>query len=171
MHAGERILQIGVDTTVEPFVRARSNSWLLEQGPDTVRSIVLEPGDAWLERGGVRMPMADRMRDHERQQFAIYGLMRLVDLHSPGVKLRQTGNILRVRHPAAPDTRLLFDERATLIGAENQVPSAEDGALISQRFRFASHRIVNGVLWPHNIRIDQNRRPFFELRIASFSAG
>ena len=169
--AGDRIVQIGVETRVEPFVRARSSSWLIDQGPEAVRSIVLEPADAWLERRGVRLPIPDRMRDHERQQFAIYGLMRLVDLHAPGVRISAAGDALRVRHPHAPETTLLFDPAATLIGAENQVPSAEDGTPVLQRFRFADHRMASGILWPHDIRIDQNGRPFFRLRIASFNAG
>ena len=169
VHAGGRTVQMGVDTMVEPFVRARSDSWLLEQGPDARRAIVLEPGDAWLERRGVRLPIPKRMEVHERQQFAIYGLMRLVDLRNARVTL--TADTMRVRHPAAPETLLLFDEQATLVGAENQVSSAEDGTPILQRFYFADHRLAGGIRWPHQVRIDQNGRPFFELRIASFSAG
>jgi hypothetical protein len=169
--AGGKTVQIGVDTTVEPFVRARSTSWLLEQGPDARRAIVIEPGDAWLERRGVRLPIPKRMEVHERQQFSIYGLMRLVDLRAAAVSVTPAGNALRVRHPAAPETLLLFDDRATLVVAENQVPSADDGTPILQRFRFADHRMASGTRWPHDIRIDQNGRPFFNLRIASFSAG
>ena len=59
---------------------------------------------------------------------------------------------LRVRHPAAPETLLHFDDQATLIGAENQVPSAEDGAPLLQRFRFTDHRVASGILWPRVIR-------------------
>ncbi|HEV2567672.1 hypothetical protein [Sphingomonas sp.] len=169
--AAGKMIGIGVDTMVEPFRRARSTSWLLEQGPASRRSMVLEPADAWLERRGVRLPMPERMRTHEQQQFAIYGLMRLTDLQAPSVAVRAAGNTLRVRHPAAPETLLRFDEQATLIGAENQVRSAEDGSTILQHFHFGDHRRVSGILWPHLIRIDQNGRPYFELRIASFSAG
>ena len=169
--AGGKTVQIGVDTYVEPFVRARSNSWVLDQGPGSIRSIVLEPADAWLERRGVRLPIPERMRDHERQQFAIYGLMRLIDLRAPGVAVTPAGNSLRVRHPSAPETLLYFDDQARLIGAENQVPDAEDGSPTLQTFRFADHRIASGILWPHSMAIEQNGRPYFELRIASFSAG
>ena len=165
--ASDKTVRIGVDTSVEPFRRARSDSWLLEQGPEARRSIVLEPSDAWLERCGVRMPIPDKMREHERQQFAIYGLMRLVDLDTPRVAIVPGASNLRVRHASAPETLLIFDKDATLIGAQNHVASAEDGTPILQRFRFSDHRVANGILWPRTIRIEQNGRPYFELKIAS----
>ncbi|NNM77639.1 hypothetical protein HJG53_12035 [Sphingomonas sp. ID1715] len=171
IYDGDRTIRIGVDTRVEPFVRVRSNSWLLEQGPSATRSIVFESGDAWLERKGARLPMPDGMREHERQQYAIYGLMRLVDLDRPGVIVTQDGDMLRVRHPAAPTTLLRFDRRATLIGAENEVPGAENGKPIRQVFRFSGHRMANGILWPRTIFIEQNGKPYFELRMEAFSAG
>jgi hypothetical protein len=169
VHAGGRSIAIGVDTRVEPFVRARATSWPLDQGRDASRAIVLEPADAWLERRALRLPIPDRMLRHERQQFAIYGLMRLVDLTGPGVALTREGDALRVRHPQAPPTLLRFDSAGRLIGAENQVGSPDGDTPLRQLFRFEG-RMPGPIAWPRRIRIEQNGASFFDLTLASFSA-
>jgi len=75
--AGDRTIDIGVSTRVTPFVRARSDSWLLEQGPSSTRSRIIEPDGGWIERAGKREPMPAAMLRHERRQFAIYGQMQM----------------------------------------------------------------------------------------------
>lgn len=166
--AGARRIEIGVDTEVEPRVRARSRSWLLSDGPDKSRTMILEPGAGWIERNGQRQPMPEAMRRHEEQQFATYGAMRLTDL----VVLRREGQDLLVKtgEPGAQESWLRFDPSARLIGLDNEVDSPEGGARIRQRFAFEG-RMPGPIAWPRRIRIEQDGAPYFDLRLATFSAG
>jgi hypothetical protein len=136
IHDGARSIRIGVDTLCEPFARAVSKSWLLSDGPAKSRTMILKPGGAWIVRGGERTPMPETMRVHETQQFAIYGLMRLVDLTEPGATVRREGNALRVRHPKAPEALLRFDEQARLVALEDEVAAPDGGGAIPQHFAF-----------------------------------
>ena len=63
---------------------ARSDSWLLSDGPTKTRSLIIEPEGGWIERDGAQTPMPPAILRHERAQYALYGLMRLVSLSDPG---------------------------------------------------------------------------------------
>lgn len=68
VYAGERRVDIGVSTHVEPFVAARSDSWLLSDGPAKTRSLIIEPDRGWIERDGARTLLPGAMLRHERAQ-------------------------------------------------------------------------------------------------------
>jgi hypothetical protein len=169
VQAGDRRIEIGVDTMVEPFVRARSKSWLKSDGPEKSRTLILEPGQGWVERDGVRSPMPDAMRVHEEQQFAIYGLMRLVGLDGPDFLLRREGDTLRVQGRGLPDTKVAFTSDGLILSLENEVAHPEGGDLIPQRIAL-SGRMPGPIAWPRRIDIWHHEQPFFELRLTSFAA-
>jgi hypothetical protein len=170
IHAGERLIEIGVSTSVQPFTRARSDSWLLAEGPAKSRSLIIDGSAGWLERAGQRTAMPAAMLTHERAQYAIYGLMLLTPLCAlDAPRVRVAGNSLLTAHPAAPATTLLFDELATLVGARNSVPSPDDGSAVAQEFLFADHRRTDGILWPHRLELRQRGNPYFELAVEHFA--
>jgi len=75
--------------------------------------------------------------------------------------------ILHVEHPGAAPADLYFDTGAALVRLENTVPAAEGTGRVLQRFDFDGAMAANGIRWPKTIRITQDGKPYFELRIAT----
>jgi len=172
--AGARVIEIGVSTTVRPWAGARSDSWLLADGPSKTRTLIIEGAQGWTERAGVRSPMPPAMLAHERAQYALYGLMLLTPLRDRGAKLTvEAGRReITVSHTDAPTTVLIFDPDGRLAGARNDVPSPyPGGAAVHQDFRFEGEIVSRGVHWPRRLTIDQDGKPYFDLTLTTFEAG
>jgi hypothetical protein len=174
--AGGRRIEIGASTVVEPFAYARSESWLKADGPARSRTMLIEGDQGRILRGGKTEPMPAAMLAHERQQFAAYGLMRLVTLRDKGAAFRLAGpdatglQGLEVAHPSAPPAVLWFGPDGRLAALTDRVPDPEGGpAPIEQRFTFEGEIVGAGVRWPRTLRIAQNGAPYFELTLSSFS--
>ncbi|WP_133498751.1 hypothetical protein [Cognatilysobacter terrigena] len=170
--AGDRRIELGVDSTVVPFERASSTTWLRDKRDTTQRRMVIDGDSGWIERDGRREPMAADMLANERPQYATYGLMRLVTLRDPGTRVERRPDrnglqVLHVEHPKAAPADLFFDATGRLVALEDRVPDAEPGVAIAQRFTFDGVIEDDGVRWPRVLRIDQNGTPFFELRLAT----
>ncbi|QMW23287.1 hypothetical protein [Sandaracinobacteroides saxicola] len=168
--AGPRRIEIGVSTRVIPFRAARSDSWLLSEGPSKQRSLIIEPSGGWVERAGVRTPLPDAVVRHERAQYAIYGLMLLLPLTEAGASARPgpDPDTLMASHPDAPPTLLGFDRDARLASAANSVPDPQGKGLVTQRFTFSGEIGDGGLRWPRRLRIDQGGRPWFDLQLTDF---
>jgi hypothetical protein len=172
--AGVRVIEIGVSTTVRPWAGARSDSWLLADGPAKTRSLIIEGAEGWTERDGVRSPMPPAMLAHERAQYALYGLMLLTPLRDGGAKLAVDAGRreITVTHADAPTTLLIFDRDGRLAGARNDIPSPDpSGGSLHQDFRFEGEIVSHGVRWPRRLTIDQEGKPYFDLTLTTFEAG
>ena len=172
--AGAQVIEIGVSTTVRPWVGARSDSWLLADGPSKTRSLIIDGAEGWTERDGVRGPMPPAMLAHERAQYALYGLMLLTPLRDPAAKLSVDAGRreIAVSHTDAPTTVLIFDPDGRLAGARNDVPSPDPaGGVVHQDFRFEGEIVSHGVRWPRRLTIDQDGKPYFDLTLSTFDAG
>lgn len=169
--AGGRTVAIDMVTHVEPFVRARSDSWLTSEGPAHSRSLIVEGEQGWIERNGQRKPMPAAMLAHERAQYAIYGLMRLVSLQDKGASWApgSSPDRLVARNPLAPETILGFDADARLAWATNRIPAADGTAMVDQRFEFFGEMENGGVRWPQRLTIAEGGEPYFDLRLKSFA--
>jgi hypothetical protein len=176
VHAGDRTIELGVQTrmsaTVPPGVR--SDSWLRDQGPGTRRTLDLGPHFGFMVRDDKRTQMPAPMLAHERLQYATYTVMLLAPLQSERVALERRPDVdgLRVLHaelPGAAPADLYFDAGGRVMRLENVVPDADDGKRrIAQRFDFSGTIESRGVRWPQAIRIAQDGKPFFELRLSTF---
>jgi hypothetical protein len=152
-----------LDLTVEPFRRARSRSWITADGEARARTLVIEPHDGWLERGGRREPLPAALIAHERQQYGLYGYL-LRALRGEGARGA------RLREPGFPDARFRFED-GWPVSADYAVAAPEPGRLpVAQRFSFSDPRPGDELRWPRRIAIAQDGRPFFDLRIDSFKA-
>lgn len=175
VHAGGKVAEIGLSTRVTPFQAARTESWLLADGPAKARTLILEGGEGWIEQGGKREPMDPAMLANESQQFALYGLMRLVSLREEGaraqigLKTEDGLSCLAAIHPKAPVTQLCFDAKGRLKRAFNLVASPDGKSKLDQRFDFEGEIESAGVRWPRKITIRQGGSPFFELSLESFT--
>ena len=174
VYTGDKPIHLGVRTEVEPFSYARTDTWILGQTPPDKRSLIVEGDGGHALRNGAPLPLPATLFHHEREQFSLYGLMRLVSLRDPGVSLallpRTDGRMgLKVAHPSAPPTTLYFDDRGGLIGAENVVDSPDGKTKIPQQIDFSGRIVGAGVRWPRSLRIRQNGAPYFDLTLTSFT--
>ena len=173
---GDRRIELGISTLVAPFVSARSTSWLLSQGKASARTMIISETGGRMERDGRSEELPRRLVTHERAQFAMYGLMLLAPLDRGGASIRQPHvpssgfDILRVSHKLAPLTRLFFESDGRLAEAVNTVPQPVTGRPVRQRFIFSAEQMPGPVRWPRTIRIEQEGKPYFELRLARFEA-
>jgi hypothetical protein len=172
-----RVLELGVSTHVTPFVSARSDTWVLAQGPSTMRTMIIEPTGGWLVRGGKQEPMPEAMLRQEREQFAIYGQMQMamaqIARASPAA-IR--GGVTRITIPArdanSVDTQFMFDPSGRLIEAGNAIDDSDTpGKKVEQRFRFSGEVVSNGLRWPRRLEMFRGGKPYFTLDIATFTAG
>jgi hypothetical protein len=171
--ADERVINIGASTRVVPFTLARSDTWLLSDGPVRQRSLIIESDGAWTERGGVRESLPAGFAEHERQQYAIYALMLLVPLLSPRARVAAAASMdgldcLSAEHPGAPATKLCFDPAGRLAKAYNSVIAPDGKGQIEQRFTFTGEITARGVRWPRSIKIDQSGKPYFQMTLTTF---
>lgn len=158
--AGERVLDLGIETRVEPFVRARSRSWILAQGEASARTLLVDPDAAFVERGGKRTPLPYAQAQNERQQYGVYGYMLL----ALAPTIASGGKLLAAREGYPP---IAFDADASgrINAATYVVAAADGGAPLNERFIFTGSVSDHGIRWPAQIDIAQNGAPFFSLKI------
>ncbi|HEY0626008.1 MAG TPA: hypothetical protein VGD10_04670 [Allosphingosinicella sp.] len=137
--------------------------------------MLITPAGGWGTRGGKTNPLPTPMVEHERAQFATYGVMLLAPLLAPGVKLRRIADAnglkgILVEHPRAQPTELFFDGDDELVEARNSVPDPEGGAPLPQRFRFSRERMPGPVRWPRRLTLEQKGKPYFDLTLTRFEA-
>ena len=168
VHAGDAVTDIGVSTRVAPFETARSETWPIAQGPGAKRTLSIGPDGGWLEQNGAREPMTIAMLRHERQQYAIYGLMQQAIPLAPVNSSVTLGG----SSPFIPATTFRFDRDGKMIEARNQVSDPAGGAEpISQRFRFIGEIMDERLAWPRRIEITHAGEPYFTLEITQLRVG
>jgi hypothetical protein len=168
-----RVLELGVATHVTPFVGARSDTWVIAQGPSTMRTMIIEPAGGWLIRDGKREPMPQAMLRQEREQFAIYGQMQMAMALAPAAIRRGVYQLtIPARDANSVDTIFMFDSSGRLVEARNAVDDTDTpGKTMEQRFRFSGEIVSNGLRWPRHMEIFHGSEPYFTLDIASFTVG
>jgi len=91
--------------------------------------------------------------------------VHLRELHADKDGLRG----LHVEHPRAPAADMFFDARGRLAYVTDQVPDPDGNGSVAQRFDFEGSIEAGGVRWPRILRISQNGKSYFELRLQKFS--
>ncbi|MGH6616947.1 hypothetical protein, partial [Sphingomonas sp.] len=147
---------------VEPFVRARSDSWIIKEGTAATRSLIIEPDGGWTERDGKRVALPAHQVLHEREQYGLYGYMLL---RAPTAA---AGAKLLAAHPGLPPVSFETDPTGRLSAANYTVFAPDGGEVIQERFAFDGTVSAKGLNWPKRLRIAQNGIPFFTLVIDQF---
>jgi len=175
VHAGTTTIPVWVRTRVRPFASAYSTSWRRDETPPRPRQMRIDAtGGELVLPDGTRRPMPEPMLRHERAQFAVYGLMRLLPLREAGVRRAplppdaQGRPGIRVEHPLAPPADPHFAPDGRLAVLTNRVPAADGNGEVTQRFLFDGTVEAAGVRWPRRLRIEHDGAPYFELRIERF---
>lgn len=164
-------IEIGTSTTVHPFKDARSDTWLVSDGPAKTRSLIVEGDRGWTEMGGDRKPLPAAQARHEAAQYSLYALMLLSPLRDPRamITIDAIKGEIAVTHPAAPPTVLVFAKDGTLKSARNMVPAPDGkGPPIHQVIRFEGDMVSRGVHWPRHIVISQDGKPYYDLKLEQF---
>jgi hypothetical protein len=152
-------LTLGVETRVEPFIRARSDTWLIDDGRADKRTVMVEGHDAFIVFQGRQVAMPARQAAHERQQFGIYGHMLLA-----GIAIAR-GNGIASAKAGYPEALLTLGRDGMPITADYSVDSPDSPGTIREHFAFSGSVTDQGVRWPQRIAITQNGKPFFALTI------
>ena len=169
VYAGGRAIDLGVETYLEPFVRARSDSWLVSEGRSAMRTLMIEDEHGFKVIEGMQSGLSPAVAINERQQFGAYGYMLMA-----GARWEEMPRgVLRGSRTGFPpidirpgkDGRMLSADYAVLAPDE---PDA-DGKQIREYLRFAGTVTDKGVHWPQRLAIAQDNRPFFALSIDHFS--
>jgi hypothetical protein len=116
-------------------------------------------------------PLAPELVAHERDQFYLYHLMRLVPLRGSAYRLSPptTDSLgrkrIRVAHSGRPTVDLAFDVGANLAGLTDSVTDPQSHRQVRQEVRLTGQLSVAGVRWPRRIAITWDGKPYFDLEI------
>lgn len=136
-----------LQTRVEPFVRAQTRRWFEAEGPDSARTLIVEPEGAWVEYQGTRKPLPDRQAAHERAQYGLYGyLLKLQAMPKPGVAQM-------IRRPGFPLIMFHFEPGQPPKDAQYIVPDYASDGTLDQRITFEGAVADGGVIFPRRITI------------------
>jgi hypothetical protein len=154
-----RAIDLRVETRIEPFVRARSDSWLASDDRSAKRTLMVEGHSAFVVIEGKQIPLAPARAEHERQQFGIYGHMLLA-----GIALAR-GKGFASAKAGYPEALFTIGRSGMLATADYQVDAPDAPGTIRERLAFSGAVTDQGIIWPRHIAITRNGRPFSSLTI------
>jgi len=161
-----KAVHIGVETSFEPFRRARADSWILSEGRSQIRTLMLEGDQGFQVSDGRQSSLSPANLLNERQQFGAYGYLVMA-----GSDWRASGRgTLRGTHKDFPAIDLRCGTDGRIVAADYLVAPPDDstgiaGKSIRQHFTFSGTVTDKGLRWPKRIAIAQKGRPFFDLSI------
>jgi hypothetical protein len=141
------------------------------QAPTTARSLIISGRRGWSRTGRKLTPLTAELVAHERDQFYLYHLMRLVPLRGSAYRLSApaTDSLgrkrIRVSHAGRPSVDLAFDAAANLTGLTDSVTDPQSHRAVRQEVRLTGQLSVAGVRWPRRIAITWDGKPYFDLEI------
>lgn len=168
VYAGGKTIDLGIETYVEPFVRARSDSWPISDGRSEKRTLMIEGERGFNVVHGIQSALPAAATLNERQQFGLYGYMLMAGARWETLPR----GALRGSRAGFPSIDFRFGKDGNLFSADYLVaPADESGAAtpIHEYLRFAGTVTDKGVYWPQKLAIAQDNHPFFALSIESFS--
>ncbi len=167
---------IGVETQVMPSGVVRSKSWLKDKGHASDQMMEMSPTSGLLTREGLTKPMPPEIFEHERVQYSLYQLLRLVILLDKPVEVSMAPaeasglRGLRVARPGLPEAIVWLDATHRPVRIDTRVPDPEGEGMIDQRMMLSGEIVSHGVAWPKTIHITWDGKPYFDLELTSFVA-
>ena len=173
VHAGGRTIAIAGRWAVLPPDTAVVTTWPAAQGPAAARTMVVAAPRGWAVRGGAFTPLPAAVLANERDAFALYDLLRLVPLRTPGVRLARVPDDslgrrgVRAQRPGRPDAELWVDRSGRLARVRLAVADAQTGRPVPWDVALEGEVAAagGGVRWPRTLRIAQGGAPYFELTV------
>ncbi|MGH3116814.1 MAG: hypothetical protein ACRD09_08580 [Vicinamibacterales bacterium] len=169
-----RVVRIEGDWRIEPPDRAVVETFDIEKGPGSMRTLVIDGERGWSSRAGQSQPLPQALVANERDQFYLYYLLRLAPLGGNGFRLTPIdpdteGNAgIRVQCAGRRDADLYFNRDHRLVRLATAVADPASGGDIAEELRFSGEITASGIRWPRRIQIIQNGAPFFDLALTRF---
>ena len=159
-----------------PPDRARVETQLAEGGAATERTLIVDGDRGWAEGQGKAEPLPAAALANEREQFALYAVLRLVPLLGDDYRLTllegpaDGGPALRVSHAGRHDVDLFFDAGLRPVRLRTQIINPENGAVIAEQVVLSGTLESQGVRWFKTLAITWDGKPFFDVALTEFEA-
>ena len=159
-----------------PPDRARVETQLAEGGAATLRRLIVDGGRGWSDSQGQAEPLSANALANEREQFALYAVLRLVPLLDADYRLTllegqaDGGPALRVAHAGRHDVDLFFDGSYRPVRLRTQIINPETGTLIDEQVVLSGTMESHGVRWFKTLAISWDAKPFFGVELTEFEA-
>jgi len=174
VHAGDHEIALVGEWTVQPPDMAISRTWPRDEGRSSPREISISSVSGTMTLGGRTSPMPQAMLAHERQQFGLYGIMRLLPLRDERVTLGPLAKDargrrgLRAAKAGEPAVDLYFGPDGRLAALITTVRDPATGAAVREQIELEGSIEGAGIRWPRNLRINRDGAPYFDLSIETF---
>ncbi|WEK01631.1 MAG: hypothetical protein P0Y59_08155 [Candidatus Sphingomonas phytovorans] len=169
LHVGGKTVELGMETHLEPFVRARSDSWLLSDGRSAMRTLMIEGDRGFAVIEGKQSALSPLATLNERQQFGAYGYMLMAGARWEALPR----GALRGTRPGFPSIDVRLEKDGRMLSADYILSPPDDpgteGKPVHEYLGFAGTVADKGVRWPQRLAIARDNRPFFSLSIDHFS--
>jgi len=162
---GNRMIDLTLHSHIEPFANARTDSWLTTD-TTSLRSMLLTPEGGYMQHGNSASPLPAAQTLHERQQYAIYGYLLLVQ---PGVTLTPDAGRITASRPGLPPIRLTTDADGRIDAADYVVAAPDGTGTIAEHVRFDGKLSDKGINWWQRMILLQNGMPYMTLTLESFA--
>lgn len=168
-----RTVRIEGDWRIEPPDRAHIETFDVEKGPASTRSLFIDGDKGWTTKDGKSLVLPQLFVGNEREQFYLYWLVRLVPMLDKEFRLttaepdeqRRAG--FRVEREGRRDATLYFTPDARLSRIVTTVTDPTSGADLPQELRFTGEIAADGIRWPRRIQVIQKGMTFFDLELSS----
>jgi hypothetical protein len=168
-----RTVRIEGDWRIEPPDRAHIETFEVDKGPASMRSLFIDGDKGWTTKDGKSIVLPQLFVGNEREQFYLYWLVRLVPMLDQEFRLttvapdaqRRPG--FRVERDGRRDATLYFTPEARLARIVTTVTDPTSGADLTQELRFTGDLAANGIRWPRRIQVVQKDTVFFDLELSA----
>ncbi|MEG3175003.1 hypothetical protein U1872_02085 [Sphingomonas sp. RB3P16] len=166
MLLGSVPVELMVETRIEPFARARSDSWLVTEGREAARSVMVERDSAFVVQYGAQTPLPPAQAQFERQRLGAYGYLLL----APAFVSASSAQRLNAVRDGYPPIALTLAADGRIATADYAIAAPDpDAAAVRQHFRFTGSVAAQGVRYPRQISVTENGRESLRLTITDFS--
>lgn len=166
MLLGGVAVDLAVEARIEPFARARFESWLPSDGRGTRRTVMIERDGGFVVHAGAQTALSPEQARFQRQQAGAYGYLLL----APAYVSAASRTRLNASRDGYPPIALTLARDGRIAAADYRIASPDrDGAAVRQRLGCSGTVASGGVRFPRSITVMQNGRPFSRLTITDFS--
>lgn len=159
-------VDLRVESRIEPFARARADSWLVSETRGAARTVMIERDSAFLVQDGAQTALAPAQARFERQRLGAFAYLLL----APAFVSAAGPNRLNAAREGYPPIALTLG-RDGAVATADYVLAAPDpgGAAVRQHFSFAGSVRAQGIRFPRVTTMLQDARPSLRLTITDFS--
>ena len=167
MLLGGIAVDLNVEARVEPFARARFETWLPSDGRSTRRTVMIEHDGGFVVHAGAQTALPPAQVRFQRQQAGAYAYLLL----APAFVSAASQTRLNASHDGYPPMTLTLARDGRIASADYRIASPDrDGVSVRQALTLDGSVASDGVRYPRRIIVDQDGRPFSRLTIDEFSA-